>query len=1859
MIGESGKGDADQAIGHKGVGLKSILATGDAFEIWTRHPDAVADIFRVRLSRAYVVASILSRLGYQVDTDRLRGTILDRDLESLIEHSKPDSQLELTQAVKENLAKVPLFDFPVALEPTASAHSQVSQRAKSLLSESSHAWPETTFRTAVFIEYTDDEWRSLLDEYDIPYPEDAEDVGNRPERIWQYLSREGGSDGLKAETIVQLGGITDLHLERVHESGEQEQEQWSISRTKTSPADDELAHETVRVDVLDETGEVRSQDSFDQFSFAAETPAATQVLLPHPEGNPSTEDLVREYPLYLYYPIEGTEKLNLPFCLHGRFKVETNRKDLSPNNLETNLEVLREGVRLLGKVAAETWTTEYSAAYPWSLLPPAPDEVGAANAQTDPLTWFRSELYTALRDQAKIPVEAGEGRRSARPQEALLHWNRDIIEGFVALRDLARPPTNTPAKQPTADLPTQEVLTAYLGFPTAWQERVETLLAVDSRETFTADLARDWAKHLAHWLSQAALEVDQPHIERPAVPVRDVFQGTVETIIGGPKDDDQRRALLSDVSTHLDGVYLLPCQRNEDSESENSTLLLTQIEPRTNTQRRRQGVIRNRSVIWDITTTDRETETPDVPHEKSSFTVYFFDADLEQDERVRRVLELAGREWGVRVYDGVPSYFRELLDTFRADDTIVNSLDFQFLARQIDKINPESTDLQMAEGQYLPLSYLKSAVQQSEGDYRQNLRRRLEIRESHLSLPKEDTVRHISETAIGDDWQRIRETAVGNEIDEWDAIESPSPTWPAPQTESWQAIGRTLDSNADERLAKTLSLLGASVLPGIRTIWMYGPGHPRMQSNPDWHPANWTEDFTEAPPAKTTALQETLSKVGSAYEEWLLSPENHPSTTAEHSSKCPVKTDGNTSDVNLASWVWLAAPEALTSLGDDFVELVRRHGEAFAESILKTGWTCSNGHQRSGYAWTKSQPTLLNWQLRQLPVWESMQTTRPDVEDRWGDDADRLAWTVLKTSSRGAQAARLFPYVDSNTREEFSEEALEALGVKSVAAFDGTEAEYHLQKLLEVFATDSLTAQANPTDLQIPRERLNDWNRAYTQLLAPLLRRLPDDTSEAFDQVQDWPFLTHLPLKQGGTWYAAPLSWIEENQDQLRYYDDQSPKPWERQAVRDNDYWVVPHPSEGPFSRLTDVLGVERVDASKLVFTEDDLDLSRDPSYLGGFRQELRDRRLVLIAAMEQTSEEQLEQRVRELNQAIDGLAEASHFPEDSLDQLSDPKSGLYAPTEGEEALVLNRGAFDGESPMLDGLAMGIALIAEQPTKVATFREALNTDLSVADLEDRWERRTFPIEAVRHVLGDQQERGLRERLTAVRDLLEQTGEALPFEVEGIIEEVTQDNEGSIDAFRQALANGDTSQLPGQDVQSFVTTVRDRMPDELDFVLAKLFGTRQASWQRLLADQALTNGQESMLIQWVVSHPEIRDADSLPESTRMQFQRMLAVYEAWQTTDSEFLDTISAWDTRTAELLDSEKPSWSDPIPDQLATGGSVPNRLFFYANRSLFFDLVVNPFLAQLSEELAADADGEIDVGVREYIERGEFPHTQTTKSAKAYQNESLQDIQNALSSGVDVSLGNIELSNNGVRASDAAAVSSAGSGSGGSSQFKGRGQQAEAFTLVSLLDDFADWIDSGPRGRLRQFKSAFKQLHQAQSGTSYKWHIDRVWEQDIDPILDGFDILDEESIANWRENIDQTTSLADLPFIRLCNVTMEQGPGFDVIDPFGPLDGNRTEQERPEFMPVEIKAVKGSQPPFSFRLTTNEYRRCKAFVDADIPYAIRLVDVPDVETADWMSQCAFVSETVLTTTEEVESLVDSTQFETLVKGGYMNFELG
>ena len=1872
MIGESSKGNKDQEIGYKGVGLKSILATGDAFEIWTRHKSATNGMLRVRLSRSYITAALLSSLGYDTSAFDLRGSVSNEAILPITATSNADQRIEeLAQDAREDIGKLPLFDFPVSLTTVPAEDDPVADRASALLTDDSDEWYGDPFRTAVFVEYEDTEWRDILAEFDIPHPESSDrDSGGRPERLWSYLSKKAdGEDAtietLTPETLIQLGGIETLLLERVDGTEQPSRERWDVERTPGQLDNETVRHETVTVTV-EGTDASFVDEQFDQFGFA-DAAAPTQLLVPLTR---TERDRPQEYPLYLYYPIENTRDVSLPFCLHGHFTVETNRKDLSLNSLAENRAVLERGVELVARVAEAAAGSEFGDRYPWILLPPPPKSYpDDPSSQASLLTWFRASVYEELRERPCVPTVSDEDGISTPvvPTESLLHWDGTVRNGFLALFEVMDSfDESVTTAVANHRFPTKETLEGCHCLPDTWEERIESLLCIEDSEQFSSQIARSWGAILGGHLDQRTVGQEKAHLVCDSSTARALFVGTIETILRSGSNDDELSATLDMLSSHLEGVYLLPCRHTNENEivgddsaetrSESDladSTLLVPIEARSGPNPNERGTSRTRSVIWDINSPARDTHPPEVPREKSSFRVYFLDRAVEQNERARRVLDLAGRPWGVRVYDGTPSYFRELLDTFAmGDSTRVKALDFYFLAKQINKLGSESTDLQTDEGSFVPTEYVKSAVARSDGDQRQNLRRRLNLRNNRLTLPREGGTHTIRETIFDDEWQRIRALAHEEDATEdWNGFDGDaSATWPAPARETWVPIAGSLQADdARERIANTLSLFGVSVLPDIRTVWMYGSGHPRTRSDASWDPVEWsTEDFLtdDGVPESVAALQRSLVEAGSVYQQWITAPGRHPQTTAEHSSKCNVKTDGVLRDVFLATWIWFDDLDAIQEFGEEnLLELLHRYEDRFTKSILETGWTCSHGHQRDGYAWSKSVPTLLNWQLRQLAVWDSTVKTNPDLQDRWGDDAARFAYTVVKTGSRGARASRLFPHFDPDDLD-LSEELRRKLGVKPVDSFDATEAAWHLHRLLEVLAVDAYNEE--PVALDIPDDRANDWNAAYTALMEPILRQLP--VEDPIEEDVHLPFLSHLPIQRGGEWQVASLEWLAKNAEQGRYYEDQSPKPWERRAVEQGGHWLLPRTASGPFTRLTNGLGIARVDASKPIFDAKELTFMDES--VGEFRSELRDRMVLLVASLEQRSEDRIREFANDLDAAIAELRVAEKFPEVIEDDLDAPKSGLYAPRDGEEAFVFNSAAFDDELT-LDGLANAVSLLAEQPTTIATFREALDGDLSPAQLTKRWQRRTFPVDDVARILGTRRLRDLQQRLDAIVTLVERFDGTVAPTVDEVVEAIERDENTAVQDFKQAMCGDETINLDRTSPQgAFVHDVRESLPYEIRFVLVRLFGEDRRPWREVILGSE--SGHESDVIDWLAKNARALDATAcFPQAVPSAHVRVLAVLNAWNRTETTELTDVDVWRSRLQSLSTESNVEWVDRLPDRLQSEDADGELLFYYSPEDRFRSQVVNPFLESLSGAIGSET-ANLEAILRRYILEGELPEDEASVSAADHQDGALADLQSAAMSGQQFSTENLLDTAFEV---ESASTRTTGSGDGsGSTQYRGRGQQGEAATLVAILDDTAAWLDGQPIGMIRTVRSMFRSLQNDQQNGDHNWHLDRVWDQELLPLLSR-DRLTRDSIVDWRDHLGDSR-LRDHPLVRLCNVTLEQGPGFDVIDPFGPLSGLRQEFDLGQFVPVEVKAVGGRTPPFHFRLTTNEYRRCKAFLRGDHSYVIRLVYVPEPGTPNWASETRFVSEIILEDVSEAESLIRGDPFEEFVKGGYMNMSV-
>lgn len=1884
MIGETGKiGEEDHSIGHKGVGLKSILSTGDAFEIFTR-PDQSSDtILGVRLSRAYLVASLLNRLGHDIDISNVTDEIGDPELKHLIGNGSISDSIAFTDGITDSISKLPLFSFPVPLAMNGTSSDPMRNRVRELLTESPTESDGEPYRTAVFIRYEDTDWRSQLSEIGAPVPgeetEDERPIEDRPRRIWEYLSHSEGEGGLQPETIVQLGGIDILHLERaVGSEGETvSEEHWKIVRkSSSSVTNPELSHDevSVRVSTRDST-EILHR--FDQFRFTEPRQYHTALLIS--KTNDGEQLSINSYPLFLFYPIESTTDANLPFCLHGRFRVETNRKDLSANNISTNRRVLEEGIDLIEIVGREVASVPersdaptYSNRLPWVLLPPVPETDGASDPSSNDelIEWFQLELLNRLADTACIPTPRGPRL----PAETLLHWDETVIEGYVAFNEILSELDRQP---PSGELPlpSQQSLEAALSMSPSWAGRVRKLLRADDGRERSRNVLDGWVTVLESSLS---MEAEGPAaVSVSATPARSLLKGTVGLLTTSTDGDGSLDDLLAEFSERFDGIYHLPCHIKGINPDEQ--LALVTLERRRTPAGGDVTRRRSRSVIWDIESTTREVKRPPTPPKSSNMTVYFLDEQIQDISDVHHILSVAGRVWGLRAYEGMPSFVRSLLDSF-ADGRhdIVEPIDFAFLTAIVDRLGDESSDLQTGEGDFFPLEYLRTAIEQQEGDQRANLRRRVQLRTCNLHLHKNIT-RQISNTVLADGWQKIRERGEqsAEEADPTEAWKEIEPkeyldiSWPEPDASTWETFrGQITRDVSDIDFARTLGLLGTASLPGIRILWMYGDDHPPMRQRHHWNPNEWTnEDFVGKIPESVRNLRATVSEAAD-YLTLITSPEYHPQVTADHSSRCPVKVNGELEGVNLASWVWIDNVQWYEEHGSAVRELLRRHGEALDATLLRTGWSCNPRGSHNRRAWTESIPSLLNWQLRELSIWDAVVETADELESEWGEQAFKLRFAVRLESPRGPQAARMFPYIEDESG--FSDRLLGTLGVMPVDELGVTGATERLQKLQSILV-DGTLPEDGAARLWIPGGRINDWNQAYTQLLQPVLKRLPEKPEEEDDQ-PNWGSLTHLPLRDGDDWVTASVDWILENTHRIRYYKDQSPKPWETQAVEEADEvdYILPRTASGPFRRLPAVLGIDQVQASKLVFDLETADLNaitdRYTDEIGTFQRTLLERRDLLVASTERTDEEEISSAASELSVAATNLAVAESFPDDALRQLSDPASALYATEEGDEALILNASVEDGTLSQ-EGLAMGLSLLVESPTKVATFREALRDDIGVAELETRWAKRTFPIETVKRVLGSNALQSIERDILALNDLLGRVGGST-IDPEPALVALEQADSGTIPVVREWLATGHRpTSIAEQDwsieidpaVENLVTELRSSLPEELSFVALELFGETVTYWVRELEASDIDAETEIVVIEWLNDNRSALDRPPFDNSARQAYSRFCTVTDLWEQTETSELAAIETWIDRLRELHSGTPPAWTDPIPDEYAAAFDCSP---FVVHVCL--DERVTDFVSEFCDGIGttlSTVDFDWRSLVTSYVEEGTIPEPETSTGAKDHQQQAFADLESALTpnEGDDFVFTEEGSSvSEGLHASPPSiSVSAGGSTGGGSTQYRGRGQQGEAYVMAGVIDRIASWLEAYQASDFFQFRSRFRRLHSEQQKAEYKWHVESVWSSDLLPLLENPRELDGSVVKEWRSKVAEGVSLSNYPLTRLINVTMERGPGFDVIDPLGPISQDHGRDDFGLwFTPVEVKAVDGTTAPFNFRLTTNEYRQAKAFVREDIPYVIRLVTIPEPDTENWPEKADIVSEKVLETESELEEVVGARQFEEVVKGGYMNMRI-
>lgn len=1741
-------------------------------------------------------------------------------------------------------------------------------------------------------------------------------------------SRPNAGTRLDVETLIHLGGIDDFYIENLGTGGTTlAAEHWSIrANAKSSVPDEQLSYDRVYAEarVDKETDELRCFDRFEHLGapdtqvrlLVDRTPElptlADQVELPL-SGDPSDSTVIPEreieYPIHLYYPIDSTREGRYPFCLHGRFRVSTNRRDFSEDT--QNRRVLEQGGDLIRRVseACAAKTSEASSwwdLYPWLLLPPAPsDEAPPAEPIETPalLAYLKHEAYKQLGAARCIPTDTGPRV----PDAVFIGDSGDIRRGVAAAVSVREEvPTDdvaTGTSEPDADvlsLPSKGTLSAInetLDGACDWDSRVTALTGDLSPET----LLDNWLDWLNHHL--ATEQPGERALTVRTADARDLFRGTVRTLeqYREASDSSMQTILQREwIAQRLNRVYLLPCQ---DLAEDRLQLVATESRLQMDdTKTRTRGRRSSRTVIWDYSSSSGTTQ---FPPEYGSFAVHFLDS--ESSEGIAHgVLASAGQAWGVRRGSSPAELYKSLLEPIpHTDDSRVDGAKLSGLAELVTCYNEEkATTLDTGELAFLDTEHLLRKVHRG-GKDRRDERLRTNLRTATLDLDDERAC--VADIALSPAWAQLRERArdQGQRTDteahsQTDArttdqqFGGASDFWlPAPGSKTLKrtipGLGRTTDEGS---VARVLSLLGASRLPGLRFCWLLDRRHhpdPDLWhddsadsgSNPPWWPADWdtekipTDDGKQQHASLVTALADQTG-----YRDWLGSAAGRPSHTISHNQTCdgmPVSRVGGDGSY-ISAWVWFTRP------GLDWMSLhpklvinaLTDHPEPYRAGLLNTYWHCQD-FQRCNYRSDQYVPTLANWQLRGLPIWDELLELSDKVASSGADwKTTTLHEAVLKGSSQ-ARGWQLFPHVDGDADGVPDTEVLQDMGVRALDELNASQAATKLQLVQEAFAADSDGLDSEqPVPLDFPNQSY--WNGARIKLLKPIFEHVASGSvGGSWENATALPMLTHLPVRKGASWYSAPITWIESDSRRAEVkYLPATPTPWQKRALAgtpEEPIYELYREESGEFATFAEALGVDLIDARDPVLniTEVEERECTVPGLAGRLeeiRRAVRDRLDLLIAVQELSARDSIKDRREELNRAIEGLRVVGSLPEWVTDPLPRTGSAIYKDGDNKGLLLNIAGIRDLSSAqelaemawgavvdrgILEELGMGLALTAENYRAREHLESVLDLRDDRATLIDRLKKDTFPVDAVRSHFATDIEHAVTQRVRASNALVERLGLEFSLPSRETIQQAIDEDELGMEQPSEGLESTfgvESLDTAPDSVREYIRSIR-ALPARFQHLIEALYRQEPAyDWREKFSE--FEADEREAVIRWWVENERLLPTALTEAIERRQATRLLTVRQVGLANTAP-PDTPSGWKTALDEATDSFE--WSDTVPPELRQEGETATRWIELDVTDL--EMSISTMLNALRERQSVDE--QLIDELRTYITGG----TMTVKSTQEHRANSLARAAEVMNSAEqDFSIGDSTPDTR--NDDDEGAVTERGnetnscvSTGGGSGSFKGRGEDAEIATAILILDHLTDWVEADTQ---QNFEALIEELQDLRDDEppkkQYRWHRADAW-QELRPLLETDQPLEtiESKYLNWRADL-RTGELETAPLFRLLDVSQEDGPGFDMIDPLGPIGTATTGTERELApSPIEIKAVEDT-PPYSFRLTTNEYQQCLNFLEAGRNYVLRLVYVPD--SKERVAKADLRKEIVLKNKGDLRNLIPLEQFERNVVGGKIDMRV-
>ncbi len=395
----SKRGATDEArglVGHWGIGLKAILRRCQAFQVWSH-------------------VGTDSGSPRRIAADFRRSRTLDA-----LRRAAAGATSEVREALEREVAFVPMFRFAHPLPPGAGAEDEAVVCA--LLGEvgAPPALAELLdgtepFRTVVRLDFRDEAWLNALGSR---RGDDRVRISDLDaDAVWREVA------ALDLRTVLLLGTLGTVDLVRLADDvAVVEHVRLTVEPRGTRadlPGVSGGEHRRYRLSCTPaSTARTGQVGEWDVFAAPAEHAVAgydrvaeglAEVCVAVPRADPG--DVPTDLPLFMYYPVQPPEAERgegLPFLLHGPFFVKPDRTGLDLGRVgRTRNAAVLDGARSVVAAAALALVREQAGEAtgdaPWSLLPaPVGQHDGGLIAN------FRRTVLATLAESCVLPSAAGD-----------------------------------------------------------------------------------------------------------------------------------------------------------------------------------------------------------------------------------------------------------------------------------------------------------------------------------------------------------------------------------------------------------------------------------------------------------------------------------------------------------------------------------------------------------------------------------------------------------------------------------------------------------------------------------------------------------------------------------------------------------------------------------------------------------------------------------------------------------------------------------------------------------------------------------------------------------------------------------------------------------------------------------------------------------------------------------------------------------------------------------------------------------------------------------------------------------------------------------------------------------------------------------------------------------------------------------------------------------------------------------------------------------------------------------------------------------------------------------------------------------